>query len=80
MATSSKQYKNVGEELWKGRSEKIVSNPPQLDELDDMDNYRMQSSLPWRTVLLLFSLYKTMKTTKKSINSLRRWDIILERG
>ncbi len=46
MATSSKQYKNVGEELWKGRSEKIVSNPLQLDELDDMDNYRMQSSLP----------------------------------
>ncbi len=28
MATSSKQYKAIGEDLWKGRTEKIVSVQP----------------------------------------------------
>jgi len=28
MATSSKQYKAIGEDLWKGRTEKIVRPPP----------------------------------------------------
>ena len=27
MATSSKQYKAIGEDLWKGRTEKIVRFP-----------------------------------------------------
>jgi len=30
MATSSKQYKSIGEDLWKGRTEKIVRYPRRL--------------------------------------------------
>jgi hypothetical protein len=30
MATSSKQYKAIGEDLWKGRTEKIVRSPRRL--------------------------------------------------
>ncbi len=34
MATSSKQYKAIGEDLWKGRTEKIVrSLSPHVDNV-----------------------------------------------
>jgi hypothetical protein len=37
MATSSKQYKAIGEDLWKGRTEKIV-RPPRSFALITADN------------------------------------------
>ena len=34
MATTSKQYKAIGEDLWKGRDEKIVSSPSTSTRVD----------------------------------------------
>ncbi len=47
MATSSKQYKAIGEDLWKGRTEKIVSlNRVELRGDPDVLRDRMQSFSP----------------------------------
>lgn len=48
MATTSKQYKAIGEDLWKGRPEKIVGRSSGRSHIDDLDvlRDRMQSSSP----------------------------------
>jgi len=43
MATNTKQYKNIGEELWKGRPEKIVGSRPGHTHI--AEPARMQSCL-----------------------------------
>ena len=48
MATTSKQYKAIGEDLWKGRTEKIVCMSHSADPNDHPDvlRDRMQNYLP----------------------------------
>jgi hypothetical protein len=48
MATSSKQYKAIGEDLWKGRTDKIVRLTRHwlhliVDNLPNLGHDRMQS-------------------------------------
>lgn len=64
MATTSKQYKNIGEDLWKGRAEKIVSHsskPPYLNA----DFIRMQNCLLSHMEPSSFNSFKTMKIMPK---------------
>lgn len=42
MATTSKQYKAIGEDLWKGRTEKVVSQSLTVTRCPNLDRTNLQ--------------------------------------
>ena len=73
MATTSKQYKAIGEDIWKGRTEKVVriSAPVSVSSTRPIHVYmsvsdvcfdRMLSSSRSRTARSSYSSSRTMKT------------------
>jgi hypothetical protein len=67
MATTSKQYKAIGEDIWKGRTEKIVRGPLRVPAIARADTAqdRTRSSSRSRTARSSCSSSRTTRTTPR---------------